>query len=884
MSASGTFAMPSRAHAAMCVAECHAMSFGVQHDRKQAVQWVHTASELGSVKAAAWYPRLCTIDNVLPAENSSIMGFEANLSHITSDAYLSNRVHLQIRIAIQQIKSTILNWDQLHAWDSFAYISSIRVFNSWEQDDLPPLHAAALLGEDEAISKLLCHAKGDELSSRGLTTAHYACIGGHLSTLQLLLNHSAPNKAAYAGGITLLHLCIFFAGDDVGNAVSLILGIGDDPRATVIQPVEWEYHDIRLAGTPLDWAVRIRHKSLVVSLLPFAQDDSCLKLAIRSFFWEIAEVILQYSRGAENIPIKSPQQLSDLSVEDQYLLTVERPFGHWLAHGPDHLVALERTVQVCRDHHLMASGSASHLALTDIVNLASFEDDFSLIISCVASLSPGDVKRRNEKGESALEQALGTSEDTQAWRMPLEAITSMYTIEELEGIGSTSVDDFSYLHLAISSDSLIGTRTLLQKGVDVNQRSSGLLGETPLLMSANSKFSKEFHSLLLDYGAKDDVVDDFTGTNLLVLGLMRSQPNEDLLRGVLRNEDLSNIGDALHFTLGYFISGYSLRGAIAEMFKRDNAVENGPGTSTIKLDKDELNILWDNLRDISQRKKWELKLILGKEQLDSLLRLEGLDSAQRPASLDLVVNVGEMKYILGEEEAQHILGQGNAEPTGVSSQSQLAETEDGNSDASDPDDYTNTEKPDQYWKELFKMQLGLPNWVTYINERNSSGMTLLHSAAYYLHPESIALLLEAGADASIGFAEEGHNAVLPLQIACSAGRICEWARVQGTYSAIASLGKHSMDVASELLHWHHTRSDRLFQGVTKLHLAYRMMLRDVVDELCRDGHSADVEAHWPGIDTPVTCDDLAAQLADDDRFIDISDLITAEYPMIKAQS
>lgn len=876
--------MPSRAHAAMCVAECHAMSFGVQHDRKQAVQWVHTSSELGSIKAAAWYPRLCTIDNVLPAENSSITGFEANLSHITSDAYLYNRVHLQIRIAIQQIKSTILNWDQLHAWDSFAYISSIRVFNSWEQDDLPPLHAAALLGEDEAISNLLCHVKGDELSSRGLTAAHYACIGGHLSTLQLLLNHSAPNKAAYAGGITLLHLCIFFAGDDVSNAVSLILGIGDDPRATVIQPVEWEYHDIRLAGTPLDWAVRIRHKSLVASLLPFAQDDSCLKLAIRSFFWEIAEAILQYSRGSENIPIKSPQQLSELSVEGQYLSTVKRPFGHWLAHGPDHLVALERTVQVCRDHHLMASGSARHLALTDIVNLASFEDDFSLIVSCVASLSPGDVKRRNEKGESALEQALGNSEDTQAWRMPLEAIISMYTIEELEGIGSTSVDDFSYLHLAISSDSLIGTRTLLQKGVDVNQRSSGLLGETPLLMSASSKFSKEFHSLLLDYGAKGDVVDDFTGTNLLVLGLMRSQPNEDLLRGVLRNEDLPNISDALHFTLGYFISGYSLRGAIAEMFKRDNAVENSPGTSTIKLEKDELNILWDNLRNISQRKKWELKLILGNEQLDSLLRLEGLDPAQRPASLDLVVNVGEMKYILGEEEAQHILDQDSAESTAISSQSQLAETEDGNSDASDPDDYTNTEKPDQYWKELFKMQLGLPNWVTYINERNSSGMTLLHSAAYYLHPESIALLLEAGADASIGLAEEGHNAVLPLQIACSAGRACEWARVQGTHSAIESLGKHSMDVASELLHWHHTRSDGLFQGVTKLHLACRMMLRDVVDELCRDGHSADVEAHWPGINTPVTCDDLAAQLADDDRFIDISDLITAEYPMVKAQS
>ena len=104
MSASGTFAIPSRAHAAMCVAECHAVGFRVQHDREQAVQWVHTASELGSVKAAAWYPRLCTINNVLPAENSSIMGFEATLSHITSDAYLSNRIVFIYKSELQSSK------------------------------------------------------------------------------------------------------------------------------------------------------------------------------------------------------------------------------------------------------------------------------------------------------------------------------------------------------------------------------------------------------------------------------------------------------------------------------------------------------------------------------------------------------------------------------------------------------------------------------------------------------------------------------------------------------------------------------------------------------------------------------------------------------------
>ncbi|KUJ24438.1 uncharacterized protein LY89DRAFT_713292 [Mollisia scopiformis] len=889
MSVSETFTMPSRAHAALCVAECHTVGFGVQHDMKQAVQWVHTASELGSIKAAAWYPRLCTIDNVTLARSSSMMGFEENLSHLTSDTYLSTRVHLQIRIAIQQIRTTFLNWDQQYTWDSSAYMSSIRVFNEWEQDDLSSLHVAALLGEDEAISKLLCYAKGDELSSRGLTAAHYACIGGRLSTLQLLLNDSAQSaisKAANPGGITLLHLCIFFSGEDVGKAVSLILAIGVDPRGKVIQPVEWEYHDIRLAGTPLDWAVRIRDKSLVVSLLPFAQDDTCLKLAIRSFFWEIAEVILQYACGAKNIPIKYSQQLSELSIEDMYLLTIERPFGHWLAHGPDHLIALERTVQVCLDHCLMASGSASHRTLSDIVSLASFEDDFSLLASFVAKLSPEDVKRKNKRGESALEQALTTSEDTEAWRTPLETIINVYTIKELEERGSISVDDFSYLHLAISSDSLIGTRILLQKGVDVNQRSDGLLGDTPLTLSASSRFSKEFHSLLLEHGAKDDVVDDITGTNLLVHGLMRSQPNEDLLRGVLRNEDLSEINDTLHVTLGYFISGYSLRGAVAEVFKRDDAMEYS-GTSRITLDKDELKILWDNLQGISQLKKWELKRIFGKEQLSLMLRLADLDSTQRPASLDLVVNVGEMNNVLGAEETQHILGQWNAEPAVKSGRSQLAETEDEDGhedgDASDPDNYNNADQPDQYWKELFKIQLGLPNWVTYINERNSSGMTLLHSAAYNLHPESIALLLEAGADASIPYVSEGHNAVLPLQIACSSGRTCEWARVQGTSTEISSLSKHSMDVAAQLLDWHHTRSDGLFQDVNQLHLASRMMLRDVARRLRRDGQCVDVEVHWPGIDNPVTCDVLALQLADDDRLIDISKLITAGYPMNKAQ-
>ena len=298
----------------------HTLWGTVTHDKKLVAQWIYRASELGSLKAAAWYPRICSANDIAPIRSShlqDVFDFEGNLDDLTSDAYLSNRIQLQNIIVIKHIKTTVLAQNGLLSFDPSKYISKFGLFNDRMLDDLSPLHVASLLGDDVSVSKLLSHQKEELSSSQKLTSIHYACIGGHLSTLQLLLRHSSVSNAANPRGITLLHLCVFFVGDDARKAASLLLKNGNDPTAKILEPISWDYHDIYLEGTALDWATRTRHRSLVHSLLPFAQDGSCLRIAVGNFFWDIAEVILQDSPEIANVPVNYAQKVSELNDELQ---------------------------------------------------------------------------------------------------------------------------------------------------------------------------------------------------------------------------------------------------------------------------------------------------------------------------------------------------------------------------------------------------------------------------------------------------------------------------------------------------------------------------------------------------------------------------------------
>ncbi|PVI01282.1 hypothetical protein DM02DRAFT_706084 [Periconia macrospinosa] len=852
MSESESVDIHARAHAALCVAECYALGFGVTQDTKQIVQWIYRASELGSPKATAWYPRACSANAIPPIRSSHLQvsfGLEEQLAHVASDAYLSSRIRLQIRTTMQHVKSTILGPNHLLLSEKSESILRLGLFNSWEVDDLSPLHVAALLGDNTFLSSILPGQEGNDLSSHRFTPIHYACIGGHLSTLELLLRHfTNPNTHDFRG-ITPLHLCIFFAENDAEKAAALLLNSGSDAHAEVLRPVHWEYHDISLVGTALHWATRTRHNCLVRSLLPFTEDDTCLKIATRNFFWDIAEVILQYSREYSNVPVKSSAELSELIIDDQYLHTLDSPFSHWVSHGPDHLMAMEKMVKICLNSHIVAGGNSQTVAFKDLVSSATFEDDFWLIEFCAAQFPPEYIKRTDENGSSALECALGASGNSLLWRKPLESIISAYTIEELHsGSGSIYMTDQSYLHYAIVSDSIVGAELLLEKGMDANQRQFGVLGESPLSMAGLSKYSEELSSLLVKHGAKDDVTFEFTGENQLVQNSLRSRPNKELTKIVFQNDDSPYIGEALHDTLNFVIFGL--------LKSRD--VEEEPEMKCIKLGKDDLEVMWAQLRDLTAEKSSNLEFFLGKDQLNSLLAYMTLDHDKRPTSLSLIV------------EAEHFPNQEDAAAGSNSQELPPAEDSFGGHGDLHPRDIGLDLDPDnqhQYWMELFKMQLSLDNWAKSINHTDRMGMTLIQKAAYHLHLESVTLLLESGADASLPIVFEGTVAMLPLQIACAVGRACNGAKLMGRHPALVAMGKKAMSVAFELLKWHHLRLDGLFQGITKAHLASRMLPPgSLTDVSLPDGYDKTGKGHWPGIKNAVGCESLTAHIADDEWF------------------
>jgi hypothetical protein len=158
-----------------------------------------------------------------------------------------------------------------------------------------------------------------------------------------------------------------------------------------------------------------------------------LRIAVRYFFYEIAEDILISLQERNTNPVKHAKEMANLPLDEQYLIPIDRPFNLWIAHGTDLVTAMERTVQVCKDYDIISCGNEMQTPFMAIVDGATVEDDFILISVWIKKFPLETVKQLNCEGESA----------------------------------AGSMLHMSYLHHAIS-DSVIAARILLEKGVDVN--------------------------------------------------------------------------------------------------------------------------------------------------------------------------------------------------------------------------------------------------------------------------------------------------------------------------------------------------------------------------------------------------------------------------------
>jgi hypothetical protein len=132
---------------------------------------------------------------------------------------------------------------------------------------------------------------------------------------------------------------------------------------------------------------------------------------------------------------------------------------------------------------------------------------------------------------------------------------------------------------------------------------------------------------------------------------------------------------------------------------------------------------------------------------------------------------------------------------------------------------------------------------------------MLQPATAALHCEAVKMLLSAGADASNPFVvvdEEGEApvTVLPIQSVCYSGvywppiyqnfmteelkYFMEGERVSESRGILRRMSDtvrtDALEIAMELVCWHEARGDGLFDGITKLHLAFH---RSMVDEVRR---------------------------------------------------
>ncbi|KAJ4358749.1 uncharacterized protein N0V89_003333 [Didymosphaeria variabile] len=655
---------------------------------------------------------------------------EGRISQCPPEKYLGNRIRLQVQVMIESIQAPTSPEIKSHG-TSLGSISNFMLFNNWEPDMLHPIHVAALTADEVAINRLSNDPRSVLLSSRGFSPIHFACIGGHLSVLDLLLKSGMEANSGGGRVPTPLHCCVFFNEEEACAAAALLIAHGADPSIE-IDEVDWEYHDIQPLGTPRDWAIECRHRSLNQYLLPFEKDEEYMAMIARSFFWELGGDLKEHFREAGKVP-----------SSESHIHSVLQPIAMWIAHGANYSEAMRRTAQLCIEHDqeygLCKGQNTNWESLMLLINNARFEDDFVLVHAYLDFLPVEEVKRQECDGRTALSDAIYRAQDKRIWTDVIQKLVNMYTIKELEVNVLARHDDpsppsevylsyykyfptkfYPYLHWATLHESIIGARILLQKGVEVNQTCSEKNFETPFATCLGQRESADMYNLLLSYGGRMDPRDPTYCDSMLEVHLLRLENDYDFLEIAMRKEK----------ELGTFAQ--SLHGAF------DNAIDLFSSTSR-------------NLPNGSE-------------------------------------------YLLGSNlTAEHI------------------------------------------------------------NERDKLGRTLIQKSAKGLSAEVVKLLLEAGADASITFEDEtSGNHLTPLEMACITGR--SFNRVSYTVESKARLisKRDALPVASELLQWHHARSDGLFEGITKLHLAAYIHSEKDIRVLLDAEYNPEAKGRWPNIPYLVT--------------------------------
>lgn len=487
---SENFSEEIRGQAAMILSECYSIRFGCSGEKDKIVEWLGKAASLHPGKARNWYNRVCTaLSTNLDLTEQISTRYEKEFSNLPSEKYLISRIRFFNGEQLHDAKQTFKHYVQTSQDSRTKHSFHVPIFNRWTVDSLSELHVASWIGDDSLVKDLLQTTPVNIQSVQGFTPLHYACFGGNLSTIRMLMSANASPMMNALFEFTPLHLCMHFNETDLRAAVTELLSHGASPTQPSSREIVWEDHDLHLTGKPLDWAVLTRNRSLVQLLLPYGNTSSGLQNAISNFFWEIADIIIQYERC--NHESWAPQ----ISFN-----TIERPFFHWIAHGREHNNAISRTVSLYGNSMVYLKDSVRSDALTDLIFCARTENDFKIIEDVILSSTSAQVKNADENGYSPMTTALRRSKDDTAFRKTLLLLAGHYTKQELEADNGFG---YAFLHNAVEMNSQVGVQVLLERGVNINQPTFDCFAWTPLTLCIRKKASLDIFNLLISNGAKN---------------------------------------------------------------------------------------------------------------------------------------------------------------------------------------------------------------------------------------------------------------------------------------------------------------------------------------------------------------------------------------------
>lgn len=331
------FSATARAHAAMTLSECHDYAIGCSFDNERTLHWLRLASWDG--EEHPWYARVK--DVISPIEPQAL-----DVPPQTEETYLIDRIRAKSSDTIALLRSD----SESVMLNSPANLSAaVFWFNDEEPDRLSRLHMAALLGDTTWLSGNLRMASLLSISRNGFSPLHYACLGGHLPTIRLLLDMGADTSARVIHGIAPLHLSIFTPEEVAIQTIDALRNHAAPLKAYAT--VEFSHHDILLEGDALRWAVLTRNRAVAQALSVGATEDS-KRLALRAAFMQyFPEISADLASCTETPPyFKLPP-----------VFIIQRPFGHWITHGRYSRCAIRRTFAVSEGTAGQTIGNPSSL-------------------------------------------------------------------------------------------------------------------------------------------------------------------------------------------------------------------------------------------------------------------------------------------------------------------------------------------------------------------------------------------------------------------------------------------------------------------------------------------------------------------------------------------